>query len=150
MDTTQCDVIGIVHADTTFDFKALPIFAKTAYGENEKGQVTGLVGITLERRYVWSKEMTEVTPVSTLDGCCLFLRKSSGLRFSEVYKSFHCGTEDVCLLGHAKGIPVVVPPAQADHYSGERGTYLIPAWQSEYWSYREILGKKWPGTCPTT
>jgi hypothetical protein len=144
---TLCDVVGIVHADTTFGPGALTAFARTA----ASGKVTGLVGRAAGQQekgqgYVWSKNVDEETSVSTLDSCSIFLRRDSGLMFDEeTFDSFHCTVEDVCLQATGKGIPVVVPVAYAHHHSEDTGTYLNPAWQAAYWKTREKLVAKWPG-----
>jgi hypothetical protein len=67
---TRCDVVGLVHADTTFEQGSLSKFAAVAHA----GNVTGMVGITLEREYVWSRDVPDgtVRRVSTLDGCSVF------------------------------------------------------------------------------
>jgi len=145
LDRTTCDVVGMVHADTTFAKGSLEIFARTAFS----GKVTGLVGRALDKRYVWSKEVKVETAVSTLDGCSIFLPRSrlfeNGCFDSKTFDSFHCGVEDVCLYAQYVHVPVVVPSAIADHHSEKNGTYLQPEWQKAYWSYREKLVKKWAG-----
>jgi hypothetical protein len=144
---TRCDVVGFVHADTTFGPGALTTFARTAHGRT----VTGLVGITLSREYVWSKDVPEkiVRHVSTLDGCSVFFPVSllkEGVAFDERFASFHCGVEDFCLSAHAARVETVVPAAQADHYSEARGTFRQPQWQEAYWKDRKVLSDKWAGT----
>ena len=105
---TRCDVVGVVHADTTFAKGALSALAASAYHGQ---QVTGLVGITLAREYVWAKTMQADSErrVSTLDGCSVFFpvafMKEKGVSFDEQFASFHCGTEDFCLAAGACGIP---------------------------------------------
>jgi len=150
---TRCQVVGFVHADTTFGEGALSKFALAAHGgPNGERQVVGLVGITLAREYVWSKAVPPGTqrPVSTLDGCSVFFPTSliadGSLSFDERFKSFHCSVEDFCLAAAERRVPVVVPSAPADHYSEARGTFKQPDWQSAYWKDRKVLGEKWPIT----
>ena len=142
---TLCDVVGACHADTTFAPGALSIFARAAAA----GAVVGLVGRAEGEHangqgYIWSRDITEETPVSCLDGCSIFLRRNSGLRFDEeTFSGWHCNTEDLCLQAHERGIPVVVPPADAYHHSSSTGSYLNPEWQAMYWATREKLVAKW-------
>jgi hypothetical protein len=148
-DRTQCDVVGIVHADTTFGPGALSTFARTA----SEGKVCGLVGRALDGRYVWSREIGSEQAVSTLDGCSFFSQRlwTEGpyrrtFTFDEeTFPSFHLGTEDMCLQASAAGLPVVVPSASAYHHSSTTGTYLNPEWQAAYWATREKLVAKWAG-----
>lgn len=150
---TRCQVVGFVHADTTFGEGALSQFAAAAHGgPNGERQVVGLVGITLAREYVWSKAVPPGTQraVSTLDGCSVFFPTSliadGSLAFDERFKSFHCGVEDFCLAAAERRIPVAVPSASADHYSEARGTFSQPDWQAAYWKDRRVLGDKWSTT----
>lgn len=139
-ERTECDVVGIVHADTTFGPGALSTFAATA----AEGKVCGLVGRALDGRYVWSREVSRAEAVSTLDGCSFFAQR--GRCFDEkTFPSFHCGVEDACLAAAKCGLPVVVPRASAYHHSSTTGTYLNPEWQAQYWATREKLVAKWPG-----
>ena len=44
----------------------------------------------------------------------MFFRRDSGLWFDAVnFDGFHMHVEDLCMQAHAKGIPVLVPPASA-------------------------------------
>jgi hypothetical protein len=154
LDRTLCEIVGTVHTDTTFAPGSLTTFAKTAAA----GKVTGIVGRALgcnpfggdiggdKGWYTWSKGVSSETEIGCLDGCSLFIRRDSGLRFDEeTFPHFHCGIEDVCMQARAKGIPIVVPACYAHHHSGETGTYLEPTWQKVYWETRKRLAAKWPG-----
>ena len=150
---TRCDVVGFVHADTTFGPGSIAKFAAAAHsGHNGERQVVGLVGITLDREYVWSKDVRSGSEVfvSTLDGCSIFFPTSliveENLSFDERFKSFHCGVEDFCLTAAARGIQIMVPSAAADHHSEKNRTYLQPQWQAAYWRDRKVLGEKWSNT----
>ena len=144
LDRTLCDVVAVVHADTTFGPGALTTFARTA----AEGKVTGLVGrmsgqYANGQGYAWSKNLKEETAVSTLDACSVFLRRDSRLRFDEVtFDSWHCCVEDVCLQAAERGIPIIVPVAHAHHHGG---TYLDLKWQEAYRKAREKLVIKWAG-----
>jgi hypothetical protein len=138
-------VCGIVHADTTFPVGSLPVFMKTAL----EGKVVGIVGaregppdMTPQEKNVWSNSVSQETPVSTIDCCSIFFRRDIPLSFDEMrFPSWHCVNEDFCLQAHAAGIPVVIPSANASH-AGQ--STFQPAWQSEYWAYRQFLAGKWP------
>jgi len=134
------EVFGLCHADTIFQNGALETFLDTAAA----GRVCGMVGRDLHGNYVWSKNIGDPVDVSTLDCCSVFFRRDSGLRFDEqTFDGFHCYVEDLCLQAHAKGIPVVVPPAKASHL--EEST-RNPEWQAQYKVYRKRLADKWAGT----
>jgi hypothetical protein len=130
-------VIGLCHADTSFGPGAIESFAGTAHA----GAIAGIVGIDSDRVYRWSKD--NPGQVSTLDSCAVFLRRDLGLRFDEtVFDGMHCHVEDLCLQASRAGIPVIVPPAEADHVGART---LIAEWQSDYRLYRDKLSEKWAG-----
>jgi cephalosporin hydroxylase len=132
---TQCDVLGLVHADTVFRPGALRTFAETA----DDGLICGLVGRSLDGRYVWSKDGGG--DVSTLDGCSIFLQPC--FKFDEeTFPSWHCVVEDLCLQAEAGGLRVVVPSAQAEHLSDNWNTNH-DEWMRQYWPYRQKLAEKW-------
>lgn len=134
------DAVGVCHADTRYSIIALERFKDTAL----TGKVCGMVGRHLQGGYIWSKDVTRPVEVSTLDCCSVFFRRDSGLRFDEeTFDGFHCYVEDLSLQAHAKGIPVVVPPAKASHL--EEST-RNPEWQADYKIYRKRLAIKWAGT----
>lgn len=134
---SQAEVIGLCHADTSFEPGALSTFTETA----RAGQVTGIVGIDMDRHYHWSKDTLATVEVSTLDSCSVFFRRDCGLRFDQAtFRGFHCHVEDFCLQAHKAGIPVVVPQALASHIGGRT---LLPAWQAEYREYWQALARKW-------
>jgi hypothetical protein len=131
------DVVGLVHADVLFGPGAIASLTTEA----ARGGIAGIVGRNLAGEYIWGRDVIEPTPVSTLDSCTIFLKRSLGLCFDEkLFDSFHCCTEDLCLLAASVGIPVRVPPAVADH----QGTmWRQQDWMNSYWSYREKLAAKW-------
>jgi hypothetical protein len=134
-------ILGLCHADCTFGPGALESFAACAAA----GKVCGIVGIDCDRNYRWSNG-GERGPglVSTLDSCCVFMRADLGLRFDETtFDGLHCHVEDLCLQAAARGIPVVVPAADASHVGAST---FNPEWQAEYRVYRERLARKWEGT----
>jgi hypothetical protein len=150
LDAAATPVFGLLHADVYLGAGALETF--TAMAAN--GFVTGIVGIDLDRHYRWCHN-TELQvqsdgaiedvpgPVSTLDSCSVFFRRDSGLRFDEqTFDGFHCHVEDLCLEAHARGIPVVVPPAEATH-SGL--STFDSSWQAQNRIYRQRLKRKWSG-----
>lgn len=143
MDFTDKPVFGLCHADCTFGPDALAVFTQVALS----GKVCGTVGVNMGREYIWGKDIPEafeVRDISTLDSCCVFFRRDLGLRFDEqTFDGFHCHVEDLCLQAHAKGIPVVVPAAKADHVGGSTAD---PVWQKDYRFYRSRLAEKWKGT----
>jgi hypothetical protein len=140
-------VFGLVHGDTWFeDFEP---FIREALA----GNVSGIVGRTLDGAYVWSKPgHTAEHPVkirhgggevSCLDGCSVFfpVTPALGLQFdTDRFDGFHCVVEDVCLQARMKGAKIIVPSGNADHLSG------MPSmpWLSDFSRYCTILQKKYP------
>ena len=142
LDAVTEDVVGIVHADTTFAPGALGIFASTVMNS---ACVSGIVGRAAPdpsdrfSGYVWCHGGGG--PVSTLDSCSIFLRPSYNLRFDgATFDSFHCVVEDVCLQAQLRDIPAMVPAAQANHASAASD----PAWIAQFWEYRAKLTAKYP------
>lgn len=85
-------------------------------------------------------------PVSTLDSSCIFFPTNLGLRFDEqTFDGFHLHGEDICLQAHAKGIPVVVPAANAWHACPDVNG---PDWGKERDKYKVKLDAKWKGRFP--
>jgi hypothetical protein len=150
LDAAWTPVFGLLHADVYLGAGALETFATIA----AKGFVTGIVGIDLNRHYRWCHNtclqvkrdgsIEDVPgPVSTLDSCSVFFRTDSGLRFDEAtFDSFHGHVEDLCLQAATRGIPVVVPSADAHHLGA---TTFDPDWQAQCRLYRDRLRAKWPG-----
>jgi hypothetical protein len=137
VDRMHRTVIGLCHADVSFGPGALQLFTSAAMD----GNVVGIVGVDLQRTYRWSKD--NPGPVSTLDSCSVFFRRDLGLRFDEqTFDGFHCHVEDLCLQAQARGIPILVPPAQAWHVGQSTNN---PAWQADYAKYRARLAMKWRG-----
>ena len=142
-------VFGLVHADCSFGPGSLEAFYECAMA----GNVCGIAGRDPGKGNRWCCNTEEKTgdvvaslrpgPVSTLDSCAVFFRRDLGLRFDEVtFDGFHCHVEDLCLQAHAKGIPVVVPEADASH----RGDSTFDSeWQRQYRIYRGRLAYKWKG-----
>jgi hypothetical protein len=142
-DTATEDVVGVVHADTSFGPGALRIFAREAVDRN---CVTGIVGRSVPdpndrfSGYVWCHAGGGT--VSTLDSCSIFFQRTHGFRFDGVlFDSFHCVVEDICLQAHLEKIPAFVPAAQANH----KGKSDAGPWMDQFWKYRERLVAKYPG-----
>lgn len=138
-----CDteVFGIVHADTYFGQGALKAFADAA----AIGAVSGIVGVTPVREYVWC--MQNPGPAHTLDCCSVFFRPDSGLAFDErTFDGFHCYVEDLCMLARSRGLDIVVPAADANHSGVSTGR---TDWQEQFRMYRKRLFEKWPGAMTT-
>lgn len=57
----------------------------------------------------------EHVTAQTLDGSCLILRKSSGLRFDENLKRFHGYDVDICLESRARELAVYVVDVPMEH-----------------------------------
>lgn len=84
--------------------------------------------------------------VSTLDSSCIFFSTNLGLRFDEqTFDGFHLHGEDICLQAHAKGIPVLVPSANAWHACADTNG---PGWGAERDRYKVKLDAKWKGRFP--
>jgi hypothetical protein len=149
LDQCQADVFGLVHADVTLSPEVCRSLVEAAMA----GCVTGVVGRSLSRTYVWSRDVRagEVRGVSTLDSCSMFvsvaLARSHGLAFdTKTFDDFHLCVEDFCLQAASVGVPVVVAPGPASH-AGQM--YVGPdrlAWRERYKVYRERLDEKWRGT----
>lgn len=141
-------IFGLCHADALFGPGALDIFAQTA-GE---GAVCGMVGRCADpATHVWSVHKANLQdhpnfkegPISTLDSVSVFFRRDSGLRFDAVnFDGFHMHVEDLCMQAHAKGIPVLVPPASA---STSCSTPFAGKWATDCLMYRKRLREKWKG-----
>lgn len=143
---TNSSVFGLVHADTVFRDRALEVFREVA----AVGNVTGMVGRTLDGTYHWSQGGGIHSP-SCLDGCAIFFRRDSGLHFDTLtFDSYHCVGEDVALAARKRGIPLVIPHAFAEHSStsnfppGADHSRGQPPWLSEYYKYVERLRAKYP------
>jgi hypothetical protein len=147
---TACDVVGMIHADTTWGIGDVSRLTDVA----ARGNISGIVGCALEPKpynvessyIVWGRWVPEgqEVEVSTLDACTFFMRTDSGVRFDEqTFDTFHCCVEDVCLSAAKKGIRTLVPAVKADHV-GTR--YKNPAWGEVYARYRQKLVEKHAGT----
>ena len=141
LDNSECAVFGLVHADVVFGPGSLEVLLRTAAA----GSVCGVVGrnpdISGERGYIWANK--NPGPVSTLDSASCFFRRDLGLRFDEkTFDSFHLHVEDLCIQAGQRGIPIVVPAADAYHDAHEVNGRL---WLDQYWSYYPRLQAKWPG-----
>jgi hypothetical protein len=150
LDTTRSSVFGISHADCGYRNGALGVFRDQA----AKGKVAGIVGRPLDGRYIWAcagGSERSGAQISCLDGCGIFFRRDSGLRFdAETFDGFHCVGEDLSLAARARGIPVIVADAEADHRSssnfpdpGQRNADRL-AWLADYHRYVQKLKAKWP------
>lgn len=134
--SARTPVLGLVHADCWFGPGALAAFTATAMA----GNVCGIVGVSLpDLVYQWS--CRNPGSVSTLDSCSVFFRRDAWLRFDEVrFDSLHLHVEDLCLQAEERGIPVVVPAADANHRGSTSNGDI---WLAEYRRYRERLCLKW-------
>ena len=134
LDSCRTAVFGIAHADCLFHPGALDSFTEAAHTS-----ICGVVGIAEDDVYHWCFQ--NPGPVMTLDSCSIFFSRNSGLRFdAETFDGMHCHAQDVCMAAHRKGIPVVVPPANATH----RGSnYAGEAWRADYQIYLGKLHAKW-------
>jgi hypothetical protein len=142
LETATEDVVGIVHADTTFAAGALEVFAREAI---ERRCVTGIVGRRApdpEDRfsgYTWCTDGGGF--VSTLDSCSIFFQRKHGLRFDgATFDSFHCVVEDICLQAHRMNMRAFVPAVKAGHV----GNGGAGAWNDQFWAYRAKLVAKYP------
>ena len=151
-------IFGLCHADVIFGPGALDAFAKCAGA----GAVCGVVGMNPDLKeggpganpgatrhnQRWGEVWAYQNPgrVSTLDSAAVFFRRDSGLRFDTMnFDGMHCHVEDLCLQAHAKGIPVVVPAADATHIGNPGLQSWDDWWHSDYRKYRQRLEEKWAG-----
>ncbi len=164
-------VFGLCHADMEFGPGSVQAFYDCAI----RGAVCGACGRNMRyadakpglqgcSSYVWSKDLSEPSarqlaagyaigrrhvpsyPVSTLDSSCIFFSTNLGLRFDEqTFDGFHLHGEDICLQAHAKGIPVLVPAANAWHACPDVNG---PNWGAERDRYKVRLDAKWKGRFP--
>jgi len=139
------EIVGIVHSDCNFAEGDFTTLTKTAAA----GKVTGLVGARLlephedwTKKEVWGKMVLKETPVSTLDGCSVFFQRDIPVSFDPTFSGFHLVVEDFCLSAAEQGIPIVVPPVNANHIGQSTRK---PEWQREYAKWKEKLRKKWDG-----
>lgn len=142
-DAATEDVLSVVHADTTFAPGAIGVFARAAI---DNDAVTGIVGRIKPMPedplmgYTWCHAGGGF--VSTLDSCSVFMRRTWGLRIDgATFDDFHCVIEDLCMQARVRGLRVFVPNAQAGHV----GTAVEPAWNDNFWRYRQRLLDKYPG-----
>lgn len=134
--TSSRQVFGIAHADTVFRAGSLESFCSIALN----GSICGIVGRSMDGEYRWCHN--NPGEVSTLDSCCVFFPRNSGLHFDEVtFDSFHCYAEDLCLEGRKRGMKVLVPKAAATHAPN----FPSPVWVESYNIYRRRLSDKWAG-----
>jgi GT2 family glycosyltransferase len=165
MDKTESSVFGLAHADMEFGPGSLEAFYDCAI----RGAVCGACGRTKlyqdsdvgpgDSSYVWSKDWGHPTPrqlaagypanpsgpcpVSTLDSSCIFFKSDLGFRFDDViFDGFHCYGEDLCLQAQSRGIPVLVPAANAWHACPDVNG---PDWGAKRDVYYKRLKAKWPG-----
>ena len=140
LDAATEDIVGVVHADTTFGAGVLRSMSQEAMCDG--GRLTGMVGRSFNG-FVWGKDGGG--EVSTLDSCAVMMPRSLGLRFdSDLFDDFHCCVEDLCLQAQKLGVKTYVPPLYADHIGGFIDR---PAdWMPNYWRYRTALADKWKGT----
>jgi hypothetical protein len=130
------EIFGLCHADCKFGPGALAAFED----ETLSGRICGIVGRDCLGRYRWCSQAPGL--VSTLDSCSVFFHRGHQLRFdARTFDSFHLHVEDLCLQAQARGIPVIVPEADATHL----GPLPTPEWQAAYRPYRERLTQKWRG-----
>jgi hypothetical protein len=131
------EIVGVVHADTTFAPGTITTLAAVA----AEGRVVGMVGAGPNGGEVWGKHGGG--PVSTVDSCSVFFQRATGLRFDgATFDDFHCCVEDLCLQAIARGMSCYVPPVQADHIGYiDRPSNWIP----NYRHYRNLLSQKWVG-----
>jgi len=146
LDGTSSTVFGICHADTLFRGPALQVFRDVT----AVGNVTGMVGRTMDSQYHWSRDGGIHSP-SCLDGCAVFFRRDMGLRFDvQLFDGFHCAGEDVVLAARSRGIPIVIPHADAEHTStsnfppGGDHRQGHPPWLTDYYMYVDRLRNKYP------
>jgi hypothetical protein len=152
-------IVGLCHADTYFGPGALDAFAECA----GQGNVCGVVGMNPELKEdspgrnpgatkanprwgeVWSNQ--NPGPVSTLDSASVFFRRDSGLRFDSVnFDGMHLHVEDLCLqASQLKGMPVVVPAANASHGGNPELQNWEDWWHADYRRYYERFRTKWAG-----
>ncbi len=151
-------IFGLCHADVVFGPGALDAFTQCA-GE---GNVCGVVGMNPDLKEdspgrnpgatkenprwgeVWANQ--NPGPVSTLDSAAVFFRRDSGLRFDSVnFDGMHLHVEDLCLQAQMKGIPVVVPAADATHLSNPNLNDWEDWWHKDYRRYFEKFKTKWAG-----
>jgi hypothetical protein len=137
IDAASEDVVGVIHADTTFAPGALTTLAAVAM----EGRVVGLVGAGPSGGEVWGKHGGG--PASTIDSCSAFFPRKMGLHFDgATFDDFHCLVEDLSLQACAAGYSCYVPPVQAEHI----GYIDRPAdWIPNYRRYRQLLAQKWAG-----
>ena len=136
LDACQTPIFGLAHADCLFRAGSLDAFTEAA-----RTTVCGIVGIAKDDVYHWCFEKPYPRPVMTLDSCSIFFSRDSGLRFdAQTFDGMHCHVQDVCLTAHHRGLPVVVPSADATH----RGVnFAEPAWRADYKIYIGRLHAKW-------
>jgi hypothetical protein len=151
LERCETDVFGLVHADTRLSTEVCESLTAAAMA----GAVAGIVGRSLDRRYVWSRDVAAPTPVSTLDSCSLFvstaLVRERGLSFDTVtFDDFHLCVEDFCLQATRVCVPIVVAPGPASHAGQMYVGANRDAWREQYKVYRARLNEKWRGTEFTT
>ena len=146
LDACTEDVVGVVHADTSFAEGALRVFARAALDFG--GRLVGIVGRAPPRpqatdpfeNYVWCN--SGGGSVSTLDSCSVLFPRRMNLRFDgRTFDDFHCVVEDLCLQAETRGVAAFVPAVSAGHVgNGGAGD-----WRGNHRRYHARLLAKWRG-----
>jgi len=165
LDRCGTSVFGLCHADMEFGPGSLKVFVDCCLAGKVCGacaRVEGLYPFPFD--YMWSHNWGNPTPeqiqaghplevsgplvlsssdrVSTLDSSCIFFPTDRGLRFDEAtFDGYHQHGEDLCMQAHSKGIPVVLPSANAFHACKDTNG---PNWGAERDKYKHMLLAKWP------
>lgn len=142
LEHARSSVLGVIHADTALSLEVCQNLNESA----ESGNVSGIVGRSLDGRYVWSNDIINAPEtVSTLDACSMFVKKDIPIRFdSETFDSFHCCVEDFCLQASDAGYPIVVCKGASGHPIENANVVKDQnIWMASYYMYRQRLFDKW-------
>lgn len=155
LDETKERYVCFIHSDCTCMGLERAIEHTIAL---RPGCLLGAVGVDANHNYLWSMEGVAFN-LMTADSCCLVVDKEMGLRFDDkTFDGYHLYVEDMCMQagkvstifinsGDSLYRPIVESGPHLIHHSytvRQRGA----AW-GDYWKYRALLEKKWPGVQTT-
>jgi hypothetical protein len=148
IDAAQADLIICPHQDVSFGAGWLETIEQLAENTPSPWGVLGPAGTTLSGQMYGTHSglgmdgYKHVT-AQTLDGSCLILRKSSGLRFDEQLNRFHGYDVDICLESWARGLAVYVIDVPMEHRT--RWASTVGQGAQDFQAALRYVADKWHG-----
>jgi hypothetical protein len=146
MDAVRADLVIFPHADVTFLPGWLDATLRLAATAPEPWGVLGPAGAAPDGTLYGTHSGLgmagyEHVTAQCLDGSCLVLRKSSGLRFDENLTRFHGYDADICLEARARGLinyVINVPMIHNSKWNSTKGSGA-----DDFWQAFQYIQKKW-------